>query len=208
MLRAVRWTIALTLGVVAAQALAAQDLARICTAAGKVTLGQWATYVGTGGQVDRETLRLAIVGSERHRDTTLYWFEINRGSEIWQLLVPDLGLDATDVRGLIVKLGTAPAMRADQLLPLLTARMGQTNQALEFARRCASAQTTGWETIAVPAGAVRALHARDAAGWEAWVSEDVPFGFVKVRMGDGGELVLTGRGTDARSSIVESVTGR
>src|SRR5437870_5711139 len=79
MLRAVRWTIALTLGVVAAQALAAQDLARICTAAGKVTLGQWATYVGTGGQVDRETLRLAIVGSERHRDTTLYWFEMNRG---------------------------------------------------------------------------------------------------------------------------------
>src|SRR2546427_12037168 len=95
MLRVVRWTVTLSLGVVAGQTLAAQELARICASAGKVTVGQWATYAGAGGQVDREALRLAIVGSERQGDSTLYWFEVNhqgaggagRG-EIWQLLVP------------------------------------------------------------------------------------------------------------------------
>jgi len=214
MLRVVRWTVTLSLGVVAGQTLAAQELARICASAGKVTVGQWATYAGAGGQVDREALRLAIVGSERQGDSTLYWFEVNhqgaggagRG-EIWQLLVPGLGLGATEVRGLIVKLGTAPAMRVDQMLPLMTGQMGQTNPALEFARRCASARALGWETVNVPGGTVRALHARDAEGWEAWVSEDVPFAFVKLRTGDGGVLVLTGRGTDAKSSITDQGPG-
>ncbi len=207
-MHAVRRSVVLALGVVTAPALGAQDLQQVCGSVGKVTVGQWASYSGSGGQMNGATLRLAIVDSERHGDTTLYWFEINQGStgdagrgEILQLLVPGFGLDASEVRGAIVKLGAAPAVRVDQMLPLVSGRLGQSNPALEFARRCAGSHALGWETVAVPAGRIRALHARDAEGWEAWVSPDVPFGFVQLHATDGGQLVLTGKGTDAKSSI-------
>jgi len=198
-----RWTARLVVGLLAARASAAQELAQVCAAAGKVTVGQWASYSGNGGQMNGTTLRLAVVGSERHGDTTFYWFEIDHTSgkdaarsEIVEMLVPGFGVEASEIRGLIVKLGAAPALRVDQMKP--------TNPVLEFARRCAGAQALGWETVAAPVGSVRALHAKDAQGWEAWVSQDVPFGFVKLRAQDGGDLVLTGRGTDAKSSITET----
>jgi len=81
--------------------------------------------------------------------------------------------------------------------------MGQNNAAVDAARRCASAQVVGWESVTVPAGAIRALHLKNVDGGEAWVARDVPFGIVKARPKDGGEMVLTGRGRDAKSSITE-----
>ena len=53
-----RWTARLVVGLLAARASAAQELAQVCAAAGKVTVGQWASYSGNGGQMNGTTLRL------------------------------------------------------------------------------------------------------------------------------------------------------
>ncbi len=191
--------------------LRAQELGELCRAAGRMTPGQWASYSVTGGRANGSTMRFAIVGTQRAGDTTLYWFEINtttpnqegKGGAIMQMLVPGLGPEAAHIHGLVMKAGGQPAMKMpDQMIGMMSSQMSQ-NAALETTRRCANAQVVGWETVTVPAGSIRALHVKDAAGGEAWVSRDIPFGIVKVHGKDGGEMALTGRGTDAKSSITE-----
>jgi hypothetical protein len=203
--------VALTLGAALAPALGAQDLADLCRSLSAVTVGQWASYAGIGGRLDASQSRLAAVGSERTRDSTLYWLELNHASAqnpgdvgIVQVLVPSFGLDLSGIRGLIVKTGAQPPMRIpNEVLPLIVQQLGQTNSVFEMAYRCTGAETVGWETVMVPAGAIRSLHVKTAGG-EAWLSPDVPFGFVKLAFAAGGQMVLTGRGTDAKSSIPET----
>ena len=91
----------------------------------------------------------------------------------------------------------------EQMLATVSQRMADNNPALLIAHRCATAQVVGWETVAVPAGSIKALHLKDSEGGEAWMSRDVPFGIVKAHSKDGENLVLTGRGMDAKSSITE-----
>ncbi len=45
-----RWTARLVVGLLAARASAAQELGQVCAAAGKVTVGQWASYSGTAAR--------------------------------------------------------------------------------------------------------------------------------------------------------------
>src|SRR5881296_3516181 len=93
-------------------AVAAQDLAAVCRAVGKAEVGQWASFDATGGQ-----LRLAIVGSERSGDSTLYWFEVNftgrdpSHSGIVQILTPSAAAGPGATRAVIVKAGGQPAMK-------------------------------------------------------------------------------------------------
>ena len=70
------------------------------------------------------------------------------------------------------------------------------------ASRCSGAHVVGWESVTVPAGTFRALHVTTDDEGEVWASRDVPFGLVKLR-GKQGDLVLSARGTDAKSSITE-----
>ena len=199
---------AFALTALAASPLHAQEAAELCKAIGNVTLGQWASYTMSGGQADGAKIRLAIVGQERRGDSTLYWFEINgsgpRDEGIMQVLVPGFGLETSGIRGMVVKTGAQPAMKLpDQMLATVSQRMAANNPALLIARRCATAQVVGWETVAVPAGSIKALHLKDSEGGEAWMSRDIPFGIVKAHSKDGEDLVLTGRGMDAKSSITE-----
>ena len=189
-------------------ALSAQDPVDLCKSIGKVTVGQWASYAVAGTPGHSGKVRFAIVGSERRGDTTLYWFEINgsgpRDEGIMQVLVPGFGLETSGIRGMVVKTGAQPAMKLpDQMLATVSQRMAANNPALLIARRCATAQVVGWETVAVPAGSIKALHLKDSEGGEAWMSRDIPFGIVKAHSKDGEDLVLTGRGMDAKSSITE-----
>jgi hypothetical protein len=49
------------------------------------------------------------------------------------------------------------------------------------------------------------LHIKSSAEQtEAWVLPDLYFGLLKATMKDGSSMVLTGRGTDAKSSITET----
>jgi hypothetical protein len=121
-----------------------------------------------------------------------------------QMLVPGPGARATSIHGMIVKVGSQPAMKlSPQMLGMMGSHMAQDNIALEFARQCATGRVVGPETVTVPAGSIPAIHVKSADSGEAWLAKDIPFGLVKA-IGKQGTLVLTGHGSDAKSSIVET----
>lgn len=195
--------------VATARGAAAQDLAAICRAASRTTVGLWASYDVTG-ELESARMRVAIVGAERRGDTTLYWLETNHSSPdparaaILQVLLTDFGTTATTVRGMILKLGAAPAQRIpDQTVQSLGATLVQ-DPSIDVAARCASSTIVGWETITVPAGSLRVLHTKSSDGGDVWLSGDVPFGLVRLQEKGQGGLALTGYGTDATSSITDT----
>ncbi len=203
-----RWLLA-ALALVTPASLRAQELAQVCQSLDKLTVGQWGSYSVTSPRRSSGKVRLAIVGSERRADTTMYWFEITgagAGSQggIVQLLVTGFGAEPIGVRAMVMKLEGQPAMKMpDQMVAMWSERAEKEAPALEIGRRCRTAQAVGWETITVPAGAIRALHVKNTDGGEAWLTAEVPFGIVKALPKEGGEMVLTGRGADAKSSITE-----
>jgi hypothetical protein len=198
---------------VTAHALSAQgptDLADVCKAVGDAKLGQWASFDAAGSS-GGGTLRLALVGTERAGDSTLYWFEVNFAgkdpghSGTVQILSSSLASGAASPRALIIKAGQQPAMKVSGEMAGLMGQKGagaQNTTALDWAARCNGARVIGWESVTVPAGTFRALHVATADGGEVWASRDVPFGLVKTH-GKQGDLALSGRGADAKSSITE-----
>src|SRR5438046_854926 len=124
-------------------------------------------------------------------------------SGVVQILAPNLASGSAAPRSLIVKLGPQPAMRiSGQMAAMMGQNPGKDNSAFDWASRCSGAHVVGWESVTVPAGTFRALHVTTDDEGEVWASRDVPFGLVKLR-GKQGDLVLSARGTDAKSSITE-----
>lgn len=190
--------------------LNAQDLTQLCQNLRIPPLGSWSTYKSTGGYQDGETTRMAIVGSERHVDSTFYWFEVKQeggriqdGPHIYQALVGGR-FTQPSIHAAVMKEGQKPAMRApDALISMFSAHMPQgANNAIE--KNCRDATSLGVETVQVPAGSFRAVHFRGKDGSEGWASQDVPFSLVKAVQKGGGTMVLTGHGTGAKSSITET----
>jgi hypothetical protein len=208
MLKTARVVFLLALGASGTRGLAAQ-LAEMCRSAAHVTVGQWASYVRSGGQDDGAKVRFAIVSSERRGDSIFYWLEIKHSGAasashngVVQVLVPGFGEELVGIRAMVFQQGDQPAMRLpDQMVSLLGQQVGQNNPTLGIALHCASAQIIGWEKVIVPSGPVRALHVTDAEGNDAWRVREVPFGFVKVRMKNGAIMTLTGQGMGAQSSL-------
>jgi len=203
---------ALTLGVVVVFPLAAQrptDLADVCKVLGGAKLGQWASFDGTSGGSGGK-IRLAVVGSERSGDSTLYWFEVSFAgkdpgkSGVVQILTGSLASGLESPRALVFKAGPQPAMKISGEMAGMMGKQGRDNTtAFDWASRCSGAHVVGWESVTVPAGTFRALHVTTDDGGEVWASRDVPFGLIKTH-GKQGDLALTGRGTDAKSSITET----
>jgi hypothetical protein len=202
---------ALALGALVTPALSAQtptDLADVCKALGNAKVGQWASFEGTSASGGGK-LRLAVVGSERASDSTLYWFEVNfAGQEpgksgVVQILAPNLASGSAAPRSLVVKIGAQPAMRiSGEMAGMMGQKPGQDNAAFDWASRCSGAHVVGWESVTVPAGTFRALHVTTDDAGDVWATRDVPFGLVKLH-GKQGDLVLAARGADAKSSITE-----
>lgn len=209
MRKAAHLTAALALGAFAAQVLPAQELAEMCRAASDVKIGQWSSYDVTGKNPGQ--MRLAMVGSERVGDSTFVWFEIGFTSKdpthsgVMQMLVPGLGANASGIHGFIVKSGNQPAMKMPaQMIGMMSQQAAGNNNALDFAKRCASGQAVGWESVTVPAGTIRALHVKSDNGTDEWAAGDIPFGLVKTHAKDGSEIALIGHGAGAKSSITEA----
>src|SRR5881397_717953 len=211
MLKAGRLLAALSLGALAPFALPAQsptDLADVCKVLGDAKPGQWASFDGTGSSGVGK-LRLAVVGSERAGDSTWYWFEVSFAgkdpgkSGVVQILTGSLASGLESPRALVFKAGPQPAMKISGEMAGMMGKQGRDNTtAFDWASRCSGAHVVGWESVTVPAGTFRALHVTTDDG-EVWASRDVPFGLVKTH-GKQGDLALTGRGTDAKSSITET----
>lgn len=194
--------------------LAAQDKEKLCRDIQNrpMRVGQWAGYRWTGGREDASTIRFAVVGTEAYQGSPHYWYEMqmtdpskgDKGRTIIQMLVPSLAFQKGVVRGIVMKSGTEPAMRMpEQMVAMMGSRMAS-SVAAEMARSCLEMEVVGWEQVTVPAGTFRALHIRHPQeNTEAWVRPELYFGMVQVTMKDG-TMVLTGHGTDARSSITET----
>lgn len=194
----------------ALEAQASTELADVCKAVGDAKLGQWASFDATGSSSGSGgTLRLALVGSERAGDSTLYWFEVNFAgkdpgrSGTVQILSSSLASGSATPRALIIKYGQQPAMKVSGEMAGMMGEKGRQNtEAFDWAARCQSARVVGWESVTVPAGTFRALHVTTSDGRDVWASREVPFGLVKTHAKQG-DLALTGRGADAKSSITE-----
>ena len=204
--------VALAIGFLTAPVLGAQtatDLADVCKVVGNAKPGQWASFDATNGGSEAGKVRLAVVGSEQAGDTTLYWFEVSfigkdpGHSGVVQILNPSLAAGVAAPRGLVVKMGGQPAMKIPgPMATLMGKQAGQNTSAFDWAARCSGAHVVGWESVTVPAGTFRTLHVATDDGAEVWGSRDVPFGLVKTH-GRQGDMALTARGSDAKSSITE-----
>jgi len=207
-----RLIVTLTLAAVAAPTLPAQganELAQVCKTVGDAKIGQWASFDATSGS-EGGMVRLAIIGSQRSGDTTLYWFEVNVAAKdpshsgVLQLLAPSLSAGTAGVHSVILKWGAQPAVKVSgQMAAMLIQKTGQNNSVIDWAARCASARVVGRESVTVSGGAFQALHVTLDDGTDVWASREVPFGLVKLR-GKDGELALTARGSDAKSSLTET----
>jgi hypothetical protein len=214
MLRLGCWLTFITLlAAVVAPALAAQapssDLREVCKSLGDAKVGQWASFDASSGGPNVGKIRLAVVGSERSGDTTLYWFEVSftgkddDHSGVVQILTANLASGMAAPRSVIMKWGPQPAMKVSGQMAGMVGQVGKQNTAaFDWAGRCSGAQVVGWESVVVPAGTFRALHLTTDDGAELWASRDIPFGLVKTH-GRQGDMALTGRGADAKSSITE-----
>src|SRR5258706_12679119 len=168
--------IALTLVAPAPFALPAQsptDLADVCKVLGDAKPGQWASFDGTGS-AGVGKLRLAVVGSERSGDSTLYWFEVSFAgkdpgkSGVVQILTGSLASGLEPPRALVFKVGPQPAMRLSGEMAGLVGKQGmQHTSAFDWAGRCSGAHVVGWESVTVPAGTFRALHVTTDDGGQA-----------------------------------------
>ncbi|MDH3198202.1 MAG: hypothetical protein OEO21_08165 [Candidatus Krumholzibacteria bacterium] len=205
------WFLAIAALGLAPAALAAQDVAELCGELQhrKPAVGSWAGYQMTGGKADGSQMRMAIVGSEAHGDSTFYWYEMAVESPksetmVMQMLVPGIAYNMGRVRALVMKAGKEPAMKMPQQMVSMMASRMMPNLAAEIARNCLETEVLGWESVTVPAGSFRALHVRQKDQSEGWVTRDHMFGLVKAVTKDGATMELTGRGNDAKSSITET----
>jgi hypothetical protein len=185
----------------------AQEAGEACDAVGKLVVGNWAEYEISGipGQ-DVSSLRFAVVGEEASEG---YWYEFkaatSQGPMIVQLLITGFPFEASDIKSMVVKPGSQPAMKLPaQALAMARQQMGP-NPMIDFVEHCADAEFLGSESVTVPAGTFEAWHLESADNLgEAWISSEIPFGIVKGGAKSGEEMVLTGYGTDATSSITET----
>ena len=187
--------------------VAAQDAADHCSSFRQIEPGQWSDYQVTSPQFKGPaTMRFAIFGNDESKAIDHVWYELKmdatEGSMVMQFLIPGYPYDVSQVKTIVMKAGDQPAMKMpEQMMGMMRSRLPK-DFAGDAARSCDEADVVGWEEVTVPAGSFNALHLRTKEG-EAWVSPDVPFGMVKFT-GSSGDLVLTGHGADATSSISET----
>lgn len=200
--------VAAALAALGAASLPAQDLAGLCRAVADLKVGQWSSYDVSGGESPGR-LRFAIVGSEQVGDSTYLWMEYAQTSQdpnrsgIYQVLISGLA-HASSPRAAILKSGNRPAMKMpSQMLGMMSGQSSRNNSAMDWAKKCESGQVVGWESVTVPAGTMRALHVK-AGDADLWATAEIPFGIVKLHEKKGSELVLTGHGMGAKSSITET----
>ena len=177
--------------------------AQACAALKTPAAGSWAEY-----QTENGNMRLALLGSEARAGKTFLRMEMSMttkdGPAILQMLVPGYPYEMSAIEDLVMKAGNQPAMRMSaQMIGMMRSRMPKD----AIAEACRSTRMTrvGEESVTVPAGTFPAVHYHDPESKnDVWVSESVPFGLIKVHPAGGADIVLTGKGTDAKSRITET----
>jgi hypothetical protein len=165
--------------------------------------GSYAEYA-----MGENRMRMAILGEETRAGKKLIRVEVSMTSKdgpmIMQMLVPGYPYEMNALEDLVIKAGNQPAMRmSGQMMDMMRSRMPK--DAIAEACRNSKMVKVGVESITVPAGTFSTTHYRDeSGGQDVWISEDLPFGLVRTKTSRGEEIVLIGRGSNARSQITET----
>lgn len=207
-----RFAAAALVSLLGAAPIAAQEVGGICSGLGGLAVGEWAEYRVDGAFGVTLEVRYAIVGEATVEDEGQYWLELNTalpaGNMILQFLVPGYPFQAESVRRVVMKMGPGQAMEFPEEMAGSMLQQGQ-NLSEPTIRACNESETIGWETVTVPAGTFRALRVRArlrSGDKDLWMSNDVPFGMIKMTEPDDPDhgLILLDHGTDAESSITET----
>lgn len=210
-----RLLLAVVASLLAAAPLTAQDLGEACRSLTEVTVGQWAEYQVSSGQEGARPMSMysAIVGSEEVEGEEHFWHESKvdspQGTVIVQMLVPDYPFSTSDIKRSIIKMGPQPAMEMPEQMRAMMQEQseGEDDPIKDVAEACNELTALGRESVTVPAGTFDALHVRresDGEVADVWIDTDIPFGLVKATFSQEAELLLTGHGDDATSSITET----
>jgi hypothetical protein len=165
--------------------------------------GSWAEYSTSNG-----SMRLALLGNESRAGKDMVRIEMSLtstdGNMIMQMLVPGYPYDMDEIADWVIKAPGQPAMRMSaQMMGMMRSQMPR--DAVAEACRNSKMARVGSESVTVPAGTFNTTHYRDeTSGNDVWVSENIPFGMVKAKTKSGEEVVLSGKGTDAKSQITET----
>ncbi|MGI9037986.1 MAG: hypothetical protein ACR2GQ_03890 [Gemmatimonadota bacterium] len=182
---------------------AAQDLDAACRAIGGSSPGAWTqhTIKGPNGNID---MRFALVA-----DRGATWYEIKagtpQGESIVQMEVPGFPFTPDQIRRVVMKNGSGPALRLPDSMVDQYKSMAEAGPLTDIEAQCRTAEVVGEERIDVGAGSFMTTHLRfPGSGGEVWVSEEVPFGIVRGVAPGQGTMELTAHGTGATSAITET----
>jgi hypothetical protein len=117
------------------------------------------------------------------------------------MLVPGSAAELGDVKEIVMKAGSKPAMKMDGMM--LSMIRGQMEKQSFLNDLCKDVALVGPEDVKVPAGKFRTRHFRsEKYTSDSWLSSDIPFTMVK-SVGKNYELALRSYGAGAKSSITE-----
>jgi hypothetical protein len=183
--------------------LAGQDLDAACEAIAGASVGAWTEHrvASPSGELN---VRFALVSG---RGAT--WYEVrsqtHAGVSILQLRVPGFPFTPAEIEEVVMKTGTAPAMRVPDALVDEYRASAQAQPLADIRAECRKAEVLGREEVSVAAGTFQATHLRfPSSGGEAWVSDQVPFGIVRGDIPGQGTTELAAHGTGAVSAITET----
>jgi hypothetical protein len=165
-------------------------------------VGSWSEYQITGKGESPSKMKIAIVGKEGDA----YWYESimetkQEGPMISKMLVSGNPEDRKNIRRMIVKMGSQPAMEMPVQMMQSSKDLGQREKIT------GKIIDKGTESIKVPAGTFAAQHMQYQDGEivvDTWVQKDVsPYGMVRSQSKEF-EMVLLGYGTGAKTLITET----
>ncbi len=149
--------------------------------------GVWAPVVGSGAAyevIDRRgeknTMEVAIVGTETVPGGTAHWLELVIGSKQGEMVMKQLTTLKSKELAIMRMIMQPPG---EQPIEMSMEMMGMMNRGAQRAMRSdvrESATLVGTESITVPAGTFSCQHFKTADGDDVWISDKVtPWGLVK-----------------------------
>ncbi len=170
-------------------------------------VGKWSEYQALYNKKDPYTIRYAVVGRERREGKDLKWLELRMigekkdGTIIYQMLVPGSAAELGEVKEIVMKAGSRPAMKMDgMMLNMIRAQMEKQSFLNDL---CKDVALVGPEKVTVPAGKFQTRHFRsEKYTSDSWLSSKIPFSMVK-SVGQNYEMALRSYGAGAKSSITE-----
>jgi hypothetical protein len=168
-------------------------------------IGEWAEMSWQSkNKDDPDRMRMGVINKEQRDGKQMYWFQMTMDDKgkrtIVQMLTPwDVtSMTAPKPAEVVMKMGDQPAMK------MSGGFMGQSaGSKADWREFCAKSKFVGEESVTVPAGTFKTRHYQGEDG-DTWVSLDAPvWHIVKMTTKDGKTMVLSAKGTGAKSEITE-----